>query len=220
MEIGLIVLAIMLASLLGWLLKQSFNTQPWVAEAVEEAAHQAPFNARPKLVALTTFLAVVTSFFALTLSAYSLRMELGDWVPLTEPQLLWINTAVLVLASVAFQWTRNMAVGGRTSQIRPGLLLTGVLTSAFLVGQFVAWQQLNASGQYITSNPSNAFFFLLTGVHGLHILGGMYVWARATVRTFGGHHADAVSHSVELCTIYWHFLLLVWLIIFGLMLST
>ena len=83
MEIGLIVLATMLATLLGWILKQSFNTQPWIAEPVEEVAYQAPFNARPKLVALTAFLAVATSFFALTLSAYSLRMELGDWIPLT-----------------------------------------------------------------------------------------------------------------------------------------
>jgi len=219
-EIGLIVLAIILASLLGWLLKQSFNTQPWIAEVVDETAHQAPFNAKPKLVALTTFLAVATSFFALILSAYSLRMELGDWIPLAEPQLLWVNTGVLVLASVAFQWTRNLAVSGRTSQTKPGLLLTGMLTVAFLVGQLIAWQQLNASGQYMTTNPSNAFFFLLTGIHGMHILGGMYVWARATVKTFSGGDVDAVRHSVELCTIYWHFLLLVWLVLFGLMLST
>jgi len=220
MEIGLIVLATMLATLLGWLLRQSFNTQPWIAEAVDEASYQAPFNAKPKLVALTTFLAVATSFFALVLSAYSLRMELGDWIPLTEPQLLWVNTGFLVLASVAFQWTRNLAVGGRMSQVKPGLLLSGALTIAFLVGQLTAWQQLNASGQYMTSNPANAFFFLLTALHGMHILGGMYVWARATIRSFGGRDVDVVSHSVELCTIYWHFLLLVWLVLFGLMLST
>jgi len=219
-EIGLIVLATMLAMLLGWLLKQSFNTTPWIAEAVEESAYQAPFNARPKLVALTTFLAVATSFFALILSAYSLRMELGDWVPMTEPSILWTNTVLLILASVVFQWTRNHAVNGNADRIRPGLLLTGALTTAFLAGQWLAWQELNASGQYLTVNPSNAFFFLLTGLHGLHILGGMYVWARATVRTFGGQEMDVVKHSVELCTIYWHFLLLVWLVLFGLMLST
>ncbi len=221
MEIGLIALATMLAALLGWLLKQSFNAQPWIAEPVEESASQAPFNARPKLVALTTFLAVATSFFALILSAYSLRMELGDWVPLTEPQLLWFNTAVLILASVAFQWTRNVAVSGRTSQIKPGLLLTGCADDV----RFWSVSSLPGSSSMrrvntCTSNPSNAFFFLLTGAHGLHILGGMYVWARATVRAFGEHDAAAVSHSVELCTIYWHFLLLVWLIIFGLILST
>jgi cytochrome c oxidase subunit 3 len=202
------------------LLKQSFNTTPWIAEAVEESAYQAPFNARPKLVALTTFLAVATSFFALILSAYSLRMELGDWVPMTEPSILWTNTVLLILASVVFQWTRNHAVNGNADRIKPGLLLTGALTTAFLAGQWLAWQELNASGQYLTVNPSNAFFFLLTGLHSLHILGGMYVWARATVRTFGGQEMDVVKHSVELCTIYWHILLLVWLVLFGLMLST
>ena len=220
MEIGLIVLAVILATLLGWLLKQSFNATPWIAEAVEESAYQAPFNARPKLVALTAFLAVATSFFALMLSAYSLRMDFGDWVPLTEPQLLWFNTVVLVLASVAFQWTRNVSAGEHAARVKFGMLATGILTATFLVGQMLAWQQLNASGQYITSNPSNAFFFLLTGVHALHILGGMYVWARATIRTFGEHDVETVRHSIELCTIYWHFLLLVWLVLFGLMLST
>jgi len=220
MEIGLIVLALMLATLLGWLLKQSFNTQPWVAEAVEESSYQAPFNARPKVVALTTFLAVATSFFALILSAYSLRMDYGDWVPLTEPQLLWLNTGVLVLASIAFQWTRNNAIRGVASKLRPGLMAGGLLTAAFLVGQFIAWQQLNAAGQFATSNPANSFFYLLTGIHGLHILGGMYVWARATVKVMGGSASDAVRQSIELCTIYWHFLLLVWLVLFGFMLST
>ena len=220
MEIGLIVLATMLATLLGWILRQSFNTKPWVAEVAAEADHQAPFNAGPKLVALTTLLAVITSFFALALSAYSLRMDLGDWVPLTEPQLLWINTGVLVLASVALQWTRNIAMRHDSSSLLPGLLLTGFLTVAFLVGQLIVWQQLNASGHYLTSNPSAAFFFLLTGLHGLHILGGLYVWARATVKAVRGNDSDAVRQSVELCTIYWHFLLLVWLVLFGLMIST
>jgi cytochrome c oxidase subunit 3 len=147
-------------------------------------------------------------------------MDFGDWVPLTEPQLLWFNTAVLVLASVAFQWTRNVSGSGNETRLKLGMLTTGILTATFLVGQMLAWQQLNASGQYVTSNPSNAFFFLLTGAHAIHILGGMYVWARATVRAFGEHDKDVVRHSIELCTIYWHFLLLVWLVFFGLMLST
>ena len=218
MEVGLIFLAVILASLIGWMLKQSINTQPWVAEVVDEASYQAPFNARPKVVALATLLAVITSFFALLVSAYSLRMELGDWVPLTEPQLLWTNTIVLILASIAFQWTRNAARNGIAKRIRPGMLVTGLLTTAFLVGQYVAWQQLNASGHYITSNPADAFFFLLTGLHALHILGGMYVWARATMRVFAG--SDDIEESIQLCTVYWHFLLVVWLVLFGLMLST
>jgi len=221
MTIALGFLAIILATLLGWLLKQSFNTQPWVADVVGETANQGPLGTNARLIALLTLLAVVSSFFALILSAYALRMELGDWVPLSEPQLLWTNTVMLILASIVFQWTRNAAVNEQSSRLAPGLILTGLLTTAFVVGQFVAWQQLQASGQFITNNPANAFFYFLTGAHAVHIAGGMYVWARATVKVVLGKGDDpTISRSIELCTIYWHFLLLVWLILFGLLLST
>ena len=220
MEFILVILAIMLATFLGWLLKHSFNVQPWIAEPVDETANQAPMGANSKVVALTTLLAVVTSFFALIMSAYALRMDYGDWVPLNEPQLLWVNTGLLVLASIAYQWTRNGAVTGRVWRIKPGLLLTGALTLAFLFGQVVVWRMLNASGQYVTSNPANAFFYLMTVLHAIHILGGMYVWARATLKVVRGAHPDSVRESVVLCTVYWHFLLIVWLVMFGLLLST
>jgi cytochrome c oxidase subunit 3 len=219
-EFILVILAIMLATFLGWLLKHSFNVQPWIAEPVDETANQAPMGANSKAVALTTLLAVVTSFFALIMSAYALRMDYGDWVPLNEPQLLWVNTGLLVLASLAYQWTRNGAVSGRARRIRPGLLVTGALTLAFLVGQVIVWRMLTASGQYASSNPANAFFYLMTVLHAVHILGGMYVWARATLRVVKGAHPESVRESVVLCTVYWHFLLIVWLVMFGLLLST
>lgn len=219
MEIGLVFLAIILATLIGWLLRQSFNTTPWLAEAVEESSYQAPFNARPKMIALAGLLAVITSFFALVVSAYSLRMELGDWVPLTEPALLWANTVILILASVVFQWTRNAAAAGHTARLKPGLLVTGLLTTAFLLGQYLAWRELHAAGHYVTSNPADAFFYLLTAVHGLHILGGMYVWARATWRVYAGNDSG-IEQSIRLCAVYWHFLLMVWLGLFGLLLAT
>ncbi|MBT8102253.1 MAG: cytochrome c oxidase subunit 3 [Gammaproteobacteria bacterium] len=221
MTIALGFLAIILATLLGWLLKQSFNTEPWVAEVVSDTAHEGPLGTNTRLIGLLTLLAVISSFFALILSAYALRMELGDWVPLSEPQLLWTNTVMLIMASIVFQWTRNAAVSGKYSRLGPGLVMTGLLTSAFVVGQLVAWQQLQATGQFITNNPANAFFYFLTGAHAVHIGGGLYVWARATVKVFLGKGDDpAIARSIELCTIYWHFLLLVWLILFGLLLST
>jgi len=220
MELILVFLAVFLAVFMGWLLKQSFNTQPWVADAVDESAHKAPLGANAKAVALTALLAVITSFFALIMSAYAERMELGDWVPMNEPLLLWINTGVLAAASVAFQWTRNAAVDGIRSRVLPGMLVSGGLTFAFIAGQLAAWKLLTDAGNGITVNPANAFFFFMTGVHALHILGGLYVWARALVRLPSGREPAAVRQSIELCTVYWHFLLVVWLVMFGLMLST
>ncbi|MCH7830229.1 MAG: cytochrome c oxidase subunit 3 [Proteobacteria bacterium] len=221
MTIALGFLGIILVTLLGWLLKQTINVQPWVAETVGESAHHGPLGNSPKLTGLLTLLAVVTAFFALILSAYALRMELGDWIPLTEPQLLWSNTVMLIMASIVFQWTRNAAVNEQPGRLQAGLLLTGVLTLGFVLGQFIAWQQLQNSGQLITSNPANAFFYFLTGAHAVHILGGMYVWARATIKVVSGSQdVEGIRRSIELCTIYWHYLLLVWLVLFGLLLST
>lgn len=220
MEFILLFIAVIVVVVFGWLLKQSLNTQPWVAETVDDTAHQAPLGANAKAVALAVLLAIITSFFALLMSAYAERMELDDWVPLTEPQLLWVNTGILIFASIAFQWTRNAANAGNRPRLLPGMLVTGIATSAFVVGQLLAWRELNASGQYLSGNPANSFFFLLTGLHALHMLGGMYVWVRATVRLVTGSDVRSVRQSIELCTVYWHFLLLVWLVLFGLLLST
>jgi cytochrome c oxidase subunit 3 len=154
------------------------------------------------------------------MSAYAERMELGDWVPMNEPLLLWINTGILAVASVAFQWTRNAAVDGIRGRVLPGMIASGVLTIAFVIGQLLAWRMLSASGNGVTANPANAFFYFMTGAHALHILGGLYVWARALVRLFLGRDPASVRQSIELCTVYWHFLLVVWLVMFGLLLST
>ena len=92
-----------------------------------------------------------------------------------------------------------------------GLIAGGVFAVAFLVGQLLAWQQLNAAGYFLAANPANAFFYLITGVHGLHLLGGLVALGRTTAKVWRGVEVSQVRLSVELCAIYWHFLLLVWL---------
>jgi cytochrome c oxidase subunit 3 len=167
------------------------------------------------------FLAVVTSFFGLFISAYWMRMMLPDWRPLDEPPLLWMNTLMLVLSSFTFQWTAGAAERGDAPRVKAGLMAAGLLAVAFLVGQLVAWRQLNESGQFLSGNAANAFFYLLTGLHGLHLLGGLTVWGRTTVVLWrGGSQLGQVRLSVELCAMYWHYLLLVWLVLFGLLIAT
>ena len=220
MYITLIFLGIIMATVITWLLRQTLNTQPWVADVADDAVSGASMDTNSKTVALTVFLAVATSVFALFISAYTIRMEEPDWRPVTEPLLLWANTVILILASIAYHWTRNAAVNGLQERLKPGLLLSGALTIVFLLGQLVAWQQLNAAGHYVDRNVANAFFYVLTAVHGLHMLGGLWVWARSTIDVWTGAEADSVRLSVELCTVYWHFLLLVWIVLFGMLLST
>ena len=174
----------------------------------------------PKRVALRVFLAVVASVSFLLFVAYRIRMEYPDWRPLPLPSTLWINTALLVLASVVMQWTRSQAGREKDGPLRLGMVLSGLLTIAFLVGQVIAWSQLIDAGYGLRSNPSSAFFYLLTAVHGLHVIGGLWVWLRATGRAFGKDGAASVQTSIQLCATYWHFLLLVWLVMLYFLLTT
>jgi cytochrome c oxidase subunit 3 len=219
--ITLVLLAIIMAGVITWLVRQTLNTQPWDArDPLENQAGRGVIPVEPAKVGLLSFIAVVTSLFALFLSAYMMRMKLGDWRPIDEPTVLWANTAVLVLASLAFQWTRGAANKDRLPTVKVGLLVGGVCTALFLSGQLLAWQQLVASGFLMAGNPANSFFYLLTALHGLHLLGGMWVWGRTSKRVLTGASAESVRLSVELCTVYWHYLLLVWVGLFGLLLST
>jgi cytochrome c oxidase subunit 3 len=220
MYITLILLGCIMATLVVWLLRQTIGVQPWVSEPADDAVSGASIDTNAKAVALMTFLAVATSVFGLFISAYNIRMAEPDWRPLAEPTLLWANTAFLILASIVYHWTRNAAIKGNAARIKPGLTVAGALTILFLVGQFVAWRQLNAAGYYIGLNPANGFFYMLTAVHAVHMLGGLWVWSQSTIKVWSGADAESVRLSIELCTVYWHFLLLVWVVLFGMLLST
>ena len=89
-----------------------------------------------------------------------------------------------------------------------------------LAGQFLAWQQLVALGYFAEENPANAFFYMITGLHALHLLGGLVAWGRTIAKLWRGIALSQLRLSVELCTVYWHFLLLVWLALFGLLIFT
>ena len=221
MEITLVFLALLMAFVVGWLIKQSINTKPWAEEGVIGYDHAGgPLSWPAKKVGLAVFLAVVTSLFMLFFSAYNLRMEYPDWSALNDPNILWLNTFLLLLASIFFQKASNSAKRNEESGIRIGLIMAGVFTFCFLAGQVWAWQIIYEQGAFIATNPANAFFYILTGLHALHMLGGLWVWSRSTIKVWGGEEAYKVRLSVELCSVYWHFLLVLWLIMFYLLLST
>ena len=149
-----------------------------------------------------------------------MRMKMGDWRPLHDPDLLWLNTGVLILSSIALQWARVAANREQIDSVRNGLLAGGFFAFAFMGGQLLAWRQLVDAGYYVHSNPANAFFYLITGLHALHVLGGLVAWSMTTIKLLRGTEVARLRLSIELCAVYWHFLLVVWVILFGLMLST
>jgi cytochrome c oxidase subunit 3 len=202
-----------------WLAQQGLTTKPWLEEGPIGAfrGEDAPTLPAAK-IGLAVFLAVVGSLFALFILAYSMRMHMGDWRHLPAPRLLWLNTGVLILSSVALHGAQLAAGRGAIDGVRLGLLAGGVFTLAFLAGQLLAWRQLTTAGYFLATNPANTFFYLLTAVHGLHLLGGMVALVRTVAKAWRGFEMEQVRLSVELCAMYWHFLLLVWLVLFGLLL--
>ena len=208
-----------IAAIAGWWLSQQrLGAKPWLEEGVivdfrEGSAPSLP----PAKIGLGVFLAVVGSLFALFISAYSMRMNMVDWRALPVPRLLWFNTGVLLTSSIALQWAHMAARRNDMDGVIIGLCAGGASALVFLVGQLLAWRQLSLAGYFVTSNPANSFFYLITAVHGLHLMGGLVALGRTIAKVWRGAEMTQVRLGVELCAIYWHFLLLVWLVLLALL---
>ena len=218
MTIVVAFLAIVIGIAAWWLSTQRIMSKPWLEIGVidEPPGIRPP----PAKIGLGVFLAVAGVLFALSISAYSMRLQAADWWPLPAPRLLWLNTGLLVLASAALEWTKTQSRHADLDGVRVGLIGAGVFTLAFVIGQLVVWRELVREGYFLASNPANAFFYLMTGLHMLHVLGGLVALARVTFRAFSTDEVRGVRGrlrlSLELCAIYWHFLLVVWLVLFAL----
>jgi cytochrome c oxidase subunit 3 len=211
------------------LLVSKLRVKPWETQAAAPAG--AGFDGiAPKRIGLWIFLAVITSLFCLFISAYYMRMGshgdhamhgAGNWSAIRDPGILWLNTIVLIVGSVAMQSARASITRGQVEPTRVRLFAAGLLTAGFLIGQMVAWRQLRLSEVFSPQNPAVAFFYVLTAVHGLHLLGGLFVWTRTLARSLKKDIEPIdLRLSVELTTVYWHYLLLVWLGVFAVLLST
>jgi cytochrome c oxidase subunit III len=208
-----------MAAIAGWWLSQQrLAAKPWLEEGlIADFREESTSSLPPAKIGLGVFLAVVGSLFALFISAYSMRMNMVDWRALPVPRLLWFNTAILVLSSAALQWAQVAARRNDMDGVIVGLCAGGASAVTFLIGQLLAWRELSAAGYFLASNPANSFFYLITAVHGLHLMGGLVALGRTTAKVWRGLAVTQVRLSVELCAIYWHFLLLVWLVLLGLL---
>jgi cytochrome c oxidase subunit 3 len=152
---------------------------------------------------------------------------LHDWFPVPLPRLLLINTGVLLISSVTMELARRQAARkAALAQLAavPGVLadadekvswlaLTAVLGLSFLVGQWMAWRELGANGFYVSSSPSSSFVYLLTGMHGVHLFGGVVALLTAGVASMLRRPADSQSIVVDVTGWYWHFMAFLWVYI-------
>ncbi|HLN00681.1 MAG TPA: cytochrome c oxidase subunit 3 [Bryobacteraceae bacterium] len=172
---------------------------------------------RASMTGLLVLLAASVMLFAAFTSAFFVRRGMSnDWVDTPLPNILWINTAVLLASSLAIELARRaLRSGKRTAFDRywTGATILGVI---FLGGQYLAWRQLNAAGFYLATNPSSSFFFLLTCTHAVHLLGGIsalgYIEVQALLLRLGPGKRTAIDVSGY----FWHFLDAIWIYLMAL----
>jgi len=158
-------------------------------------------------------LAGILMFFMAFVSAYIVRKDMPNsaWIPLQVPRVLWLNTLVLIASSLTLARAHNRFTAKDEEGFRHWWATTTFLGILFVAGQIIAWRQLAAQGIFLASNPSSSFFYVFTGAHGLHLLGGilalLYVQFRATRKVARGT-------AIEVVSMYWHFMDGLWVFLF------
>lgn len=159
----------------------------------------------------------ILMFFMALVSAYIVRkgMPNSAWQALEVPQILWLNTVMLIASSFTLARSRRLLRAENEEGFRYWWGWTTVLGVFFLAGQVIAWRQLVGAGIYLQSNPSSSFFYVFTAAHGLHIVGGVLALLSVAFRPT---HRLTRGTATEVVSMYWHFMDGLWVFLFLLLL--
>lgn len=173
-----------------------------------------PLSMHPQKFALWLFLVSIVMLFAAFTSAYIVRRGEGNWLDFDLPALFTYTSVVIVLSSITMQWAYVSAKKDNLDMLKIALSLTAVLGIAFLVGQWYAWGDLVDKDVYFVGNPSGTFIYVLTGVHGVHLISGVIFLIIVLISSFRYKVHSKSLLRIEMCATYWHFLGALWLYLF------
>lgn len=179
---------------------------------VEEA--KKPLSMNPKKFALWLFMVSVVMVFAALTSAYIVRQAEGNWLIFEMPQLFWVTTGIILVSSATMHWAYLSAKRDNLESVKIAITITTILGVAFLVGQFLAWGALIDNKVFMVGNPSGSFVYVLSGVHGVHIIGGVVFLLIVLRSAFKLKITSKNLSQIEMCATYWHFLDGLWLYLF------
>lgn len=216
-----------------------FGTQ----RAETDASNFATRLRRARLGIVIALTAVVMIFVSYS-SAYVVRKGLPsldlhtstlviDWVPLQLPRFLFINTLVLLVSTLTMELARRQSLREATAEFSgavdssdssrvdserlPWLALTAILGVSFLAGQLLVWRELAAHGFYLATSASSSFFYLLTAMHGAHLLGGIFALLAAGAAYLLHRGAQSCAVVVDATAWYWHFMTFLWIYLLALL---
>jgi cytochrome c oxidase subunit 3 len=201
-----------------YLVRHRLASKPWLERGSASDLPSLDLRREPAARAgLVMLLAVVGVLFALVVSAFLMRAGDADWFAAPPPRLLWFNTALLFVSSFGLEGAARFSARKDPRNAERLLLLGALAACGFIVGQIVAWREFAAAGFGASSNAGNAFFYLMTGLHGVHMLGGLAALAITFAQTQGDILGATARLRLRMCASYWHFLLIVWLFLFALL---
>lgn len=179
---------------------------------VEEAKQ--PLTMHPKKFGMWLFMVTVFMVFAALSSAYIVRRAEGNWTYFELPALFWVNTVVILISSATLHWAYLSAKRDNLESVKIAMIITTVLGVGFMVGQYFAWIELVTNSIHLVGNPSGSFVYIISGLHGLHVLGGViYLLILLGATQKGLVHSKSLNR-IEMCATYWHFLGGLWLYLF------
>ena len=159
---------------------------------------------------------ILMFFMALACAFLVLKGTSANWVPVHPPAVLWLNTVILLASSLTLELARRRLSQSDRSGFRKFWLVSTVLGILFLVGQVAAWQRLVSQGVYMASNPASSFFYVFTGAHGVHLMGGIAALLYVTFRKSGKSRVS-LSVAAEVASYYWHFMDGLWVFLLALL---
>ena len=206
-------------------LKKLFGTlsdRPWDKEQMETDDHHQgkTFDISLQTSAVVVIFGVSTVLFTLVVTGYLYSIPVSqDTSYLLKPNLLWLNTLILLFVAYFFNKITNDLKNNKFQKIKSNLLIVGFLSYAFLFGQIFFWFQLMESGNYVSTNNYFSSFYIFTALHGLHLLGGLFFWGKtfSKVNKLKIEKIIDEKKSVDALSLYWTFLLIVWIVFFLIM---
>jgi cytochrome c oxidase subunit III len=163
-------------------------------------------------------LTAVTMLFGGLSSAYIVLRGVPEWQNITMPRLLWANTVVLFASSLAIEFARGAVRRNKPGAVKQWLAVSGLLGVGFLIGQFAVWRQLVQAGVYLQTNLHSSFFYVLTGIHALHLAGGIGGLAVVLHKAFTNRLTATEHEPLKVWGLYWHFMDFVWIYCFVMLL--
>jgi len=192
------------------------NDDPRKHDYIEEAE---PNSSNKFRIAMWFLLLVVLMTFGGLISTYIVISTNGvmEWQPFALPVQVWVSTGLILASSVTYTIAQKALNAANQQKAKTWFLATTIFGGMFIASQLLAWFELVRRGVYVQSNPYAGFFYILTAVHAVHVIGGIIALGFIVLRTWEKTSSDEeltkrqqVSNAVAW---YWHFMDGLWLVL-------